>query len=71
MRELFNIPSPRRYLANDDFTGLRAEIERLHPGAVPNGSCGCWVWLIGEKVVAEAWLAPRKPGWYFKISGNT
>jgi hypothetical protein len=41
----------------------------MHPDAMaPQGSTGGWTWETrGGVVVAECWVHPRRPGWWFRV----
>jgi hypothetical protein len=46
-------------------------IREVWPGALREGACGTMSFTSGDLLVAEAWMHPRKPGWWCRILPKT
>jgi hypothetical protein len=65
MRDIHSLPGPKNYF--ETFEDAITEIARVYPVTRREGSVGAWHWTVGDEIVAEAWIHPRKPGWWVRI----
>lgn len=65
MREMCNLKTKRLYIETIEEAHLL--VVQSYPNAIRHGSVGSWSWHVGDNIVAEAWVHPRKAGWWFKL----
>ena len=59
------LPGKKSYI--DDGGKLLALVRETWPDAMREGACGTMSFTSGNLLVGEAWMHPRKPGWWYRI----
>ncbi len=64
MRETFFLSRTKK--KTDTVEAANLLVQKQYPGSIRHGSTCHWTWMIGDKIVAEAWARDRD-GWYLTI----
>lgn len=65
MRDAHLLVGPKLYYAELD--DAHTAVLKSYPSAKREGSIGAWCWMVGDTIVAEAWIHATRPGWWLRI----
>lgn len=68
--DIHSLPDKRRYVDARSERELINIVRDRYPDAMASGACGTWAFHVGSELVAEAWIHPRKPGWWLRIKAR-
>jgi hypothetical protein len=61
------LPEKKFYFSEESREMLINIVRKYYPNAMAEGACGSYSFYVGSRLVAEAWIHPRKPGWWMRI----
>ena len=65
MRDVHLCSGPKQKVANIETARLL--VRAVYPTATNQGSMCAWSWVVGDRVVAEAWMHADSRNWWLRI----